>query len=151
MTFYLKERLSSKLKSIINTPSVGVRAAIINKQHQILLIKHTYREGWHMPGGGLAPGETPIQGISREVKEETNLHIESAAVVSVLLNKWRSQHDYVILFKVIQFTGSPCINDPSEILDIEWFNTNQLPEDITINTRRRIEEIISGEPNNGHW
>ena len=36
----------------------GVRAAVIDAENRIFLVKHTYVPGWYLPGGGVDPGET---------------------------------------------------------------------------------------------
>lgn len=50
--------------------------AILPRRHQVLL---TYQAGIHhefqLPGGGIDPGESPIQALHREVYEETGWRI----------------------------------------------------------------------------
>ena len=38
--------------------TLGVRALVIDEQRQILLVQHSHVRGWHLPGGGVEPGET---------------------------------------------------------------------------------------------
>jgi mutator protein MutT len=59
---------------------IAVKAVIV-KAGRILLIKRshhdTHKPGvWEFPGGRLEPGEDPLKGLIREVKEETGLIIE---------------------------------------------------------------------------
>lgn len=55
---------------------------------EILLIKHqehtNNRAYWLLPGGGIEDGESEIQCIQREVREETNLQVR---VVGLLLDE----------------------------------------------------------------
>jgi len=39
-----------------------------------------YVDCWHLPGGGIDTGETPIEALQREMREETSLDITSATV-----------------------------------------------------------------------
>ena len=151
MKIYLLESIASKIKSILGSPSLGVKAVIFNNKQQVLLIQHTYRVGWHLPGGGLIAGETPRAAVCREVLEETGLKIFNPLLVSALLNKWRHQHDYVLLYKVTDFLGAPKIQDHHEIANIGWFNLSRLPDEVTSNTRSRISEILNGDSQNDHW
>lgn len=59
----------------INSPTVRVSTIIINKNQEILLVKHRKkdREYWVLPGGHLDYGETIAQCAERELKEETCL------------------------------------------------------------------------------
>ncbi|MFI6501235.1 NUDIX hydrolase [Nonomuraea typhae] len=38
---------------------------------------------WHLPGGGIDPGEQPEDALAREVREETGLDLTSARLVGV--------------------------------------------------------------------
>lgn len=42
-----------------------------------------YADCWHIPGGGIEPGEDQIQALTREVKEEVGININSAKVLLV--------------------------------------------------------------------
>ncbi len=51
---------------------VGVAGVIFNQKDEILLFKHTYREiGWGLPGGYMKAKEHPMEGLEREIEEES--------------------------------------------------------------------------------
>jgi len=64
---------------------VAVGAVIEDDEDRVLLVKHKKERGgywqgkWICPGGALEPGERIVDGIRREVREETNLEIELVA------------------------------------------------------------------------
>jgi 8-oxo-dGTP diphosphatase len=79
-------------------PSVGVFAAIFNEHNHILLVKIKYgSQNWTLPGGHLDPHESPIDGVKREILEETGFVVEVDHLIS--LYSAPEKDDLVLLFK----------------------------------------------------
>lgn len=65
---------------------IGVYALAI-KDDSVLLIKKArgpYTGKWDLPGGSLEFGEKPLDGLSREVLEETGLTVKKSSLLNVL-------------------------------------------------------------------
>jgi 8-oxo-dGTP pyrophosphatase MutT (NUDIX family) len=63
------------------------QGAIIQDHHILLLKQMEHASGrsyWHIPGGGIEPGETEELCVQREMLEETGLHVQ---VHSLLLDE----------------------------------------------------------------
>lgn len=56
-----------------NQYRAGVGAVIINSKKQILMFARSDNGAWKLPQGGLNPNENNIEGLFREIKEETRL------------------------------------------------------------------------------
>ena len=50
---------------------------------QVLLVHRSDYDLWNLPGGGLEKGESPWQGVIREVKEETGLNVSVTRLAGV--------------------------------------------------------------------
>ncbi len=66
--------------------SFGVRTIVISNNNKVLLVKHSYKADWYIPGGNLACCEEAAKGAVREVYEETSLKITNLKLVLVEKN-----------------------------------------------------------------
>ncbi len=126
--------------------SVG-DAAIIDDAGRILLIRRADNGKWAMPGGALAVGETPAEGVVREAWEETGLRCEAVALVGVhdsrLCGTVAPHHLYHFCFLCRPLDGPEPASPPSygfETLDRAWFAEDALPEDLDPGHLSRIPE-----------
>jgi 8-oxo-dGTP diphosphatase len=68
-------------------PLVGVGAVIVDDDGRVLLVRRARPPllgHWSLPGGLLELGETLVDGVRREVVEETGLIVEPQAIVEVV-------------------------------------------------------------------
>jgi ADP-ribose pyrophosphatase YjhB (NUDIX family) len=125
--------------------TLGVRGAAFNEKGEICLVRHTYIPGWHLPGGGVEPGQTLQHALARECLEEARLEIIDEPILhGVFFNNYASQRDHVAVFHIKKFCIKEIKKADTEIAETKFFNLQQLPEDVTEGTRRRIIEIVEG-------
>ncbi|HYN65979.1 MAG TPA: NUDIX domain-containing protein [Ornithinibacter sp.] len=70
---------------------VAAYAVVIAEERLLLtqLAGHTGAPGrWNLPGGGLDPGESPTEGVVREVAEETGQVVDQVRLVDVMTQHW---------------------------------------------------------------
>ena len=61
-------------------------SALVKRADGGLLLVRTPRRGWELPGGQIELGETVIDGLKREVYEESGVEIEVGRLASVRSN-----------------------------------------------------------------
>ena len=131
--------------------TIGVRGIVLSENREVLLVKHSYMDGWHLPGGGVKRGEALIAALARELREESGVEMTGPPeLYGVYFNSKFSSGDHVILFVVRAFRKTePRAN--FEIIDHGFFPLGQLPDDTTASTRARIAEVTYGGPAPEHW
>jgi ADP-ribose pyrophosphatase YjhB (NUDIX family) len=125
------------------TPFSGADAAIVDDTGRMLLIQRADNQCWAMPGGALDVGETPAEGAVREAREETGVLCEPVVLVGVFDSRRcgsRSRHHlYHYVFLCRPLAGTPIApSHPDEVLDMQWFAEEELPEVIDPGHRSRI-------------
>jgi ADP-ribose pyrophosphatase YjhB (NUDIX family) len=132
--------------------TVGVRGAVLDAQGRVLLVRHGYVNGWHLPGGGVEPGETLLDALARELMEESNVKVAGTpALHAVYFNNAASRRDHVALFIVREFEYGGPLPASFEIQECGFFPVEALPDGTTAATRRRLEEVLHGTPAAAHW
>ncbi|MDJ1159337.1 NUDIX domain-containing protein [Chelatococcus sp. SYSU_G07232] len=132
--------------------TLGVRAAVLDDAERVLLIRHTYTKGWHLPGGGVEVGETMLDALKRELREEVHVRLTGEPVLhGLFFNPQGSRRDHVAVYVVRDFEQlRPKLPD-HEIAEIGFFPLEGLPEGTTRGTRARLIEIIDEEPVSPVW
>jgi ADP-ribose pyrophosphatase YjhB (NUDIX family) len=132
--------------------SVGVRALVEDEDGSILLVRHTYVGGWHFPGGGVHPGETAAAAVDRELGEEAGLSLSAQPqLFGVYLNRSMSARDHVLFFRCQSWRRIRDFRPNYEIADARFFARSSLPDDISRGSRRRLDEITTGNPPSPYW
>ena len=132
--------------------TLGVRALVRDREGRVFLVKHSYVSGWHLPGGGVEPGETMATALARELREEGNIEIAGAPrLFGVYFNARISRRDHVALFVIEDFRQPSPPRRNTEIVDHGFFPPSALPDGATASTRARIAEVMEGKPAAEFW
>ncbi|MET0779348.1 MAG: NUDIX domain-containing protein [Candidatus Saccharimonadales bacterium] len=95
---------------------VAAKAVIVNDEGKILVLREaaTYKDGtnvgkYHVPGGRLDKGEAFLDGLRREIAEETGLEAEPLYPLHV--DEWRPiirgvPHHIIAVFMLCKLKGS---------------------------------------------
>lgn len=132
--------------------TLGARGVVIDDRNRVFLIRHSYVNGWHLPGGGVDVGETFEQAMRRELMEEGRIEVVGEPVLhGVFLNSHVSIRDHVAVYVVRQFRQDRMPEPNREIVECGFFGVDELPDDTTLGTRLRIAEVLSGQRKIATW
>ncbi|UYY78912.1 NUDIX domain-containing protein [Sphingomonas sp. R1] len=128
----------------------GVRAIACTPEGRVVLVRHSYVAGWHLPGGGQEAGETAEAAVLRELREEVGMVSHGAIrLLGTLQHRPNFRRDTVTLAVVEQvaFAFRPSL----EIVEAAAFDPAALPGGTTSGTSRRIAEWREGRPIAEAW
>ncbi len=132
--------------------TLGVRAAVLDREDGVFLVRHTYVDGWHLPGGGVEWRETLREAVEKELREEGNLTLAGEPeLFGMYLNDHVSRRDHVALFLVRHFRQEGPRLPDKEIAEARFFPLADLPPGTTAATRRRLAEIAGTAPRADRW
>lgn len=118
-------------------PIAGVSVIITNLGGDVLLLRHSYGpDVWALPGGGLKPGEDPLEAARREVAEELGVtlpHIAQFAMLEEVVSG--SPHTAYLFAATCDQRPRP---DGREVVEARFFPSHSLPEPLGRATRTRI-------------
>lgn len=131
--------------------TLGAQGLVIAPDDRILLIRHTYRPGWHFPGGGVERNETVESALARELDEEAAVEVTGPpALFGIYANFKAFPSDHVSLFVIRSFVRR-AFTPTREIAAAEFFARDALPEGTIGPVHRRLAEVLYGAPPSHHW
>jgi ADP-ribose pyrophosphatase YjhB (NUDIX family) len=131
--------------------TLGVRVIVCDDAGRVLLVRHGYAHGWHLPGGGVERGETAPQAAAREAAEEGGVAvIGEPELVGFHANHGNFPNDHIAVYRLAEWRAC-APREGMEIAERGFFAPSALPEGVTPGTRRRLAEIFEGAPRDAHW
>ena len=123
-------------------------AGFVYKDGKILLQKRRDDESWALNGGCLELGETFEDALKRELKEELGITITKYRPVSVLSGE-KEYHVYPngdevygidAVYEILEYEGE-LTPDNDEVLEIGWFDLDNVPEKMHLPDKNFINNI----------
>lgn len=145
-------RIVQKYWRLTRGLTMGAQGIVLDQDNRILLIRHTYRPGWHFPGGGVERNEAVLEALERELTEEAGVLIgETPELLGIYTNFRAFPSDHILLFVVRQWT-QPSIPPPNrEIAEQGFFRRDALPDGVIDPVRRRLAELFDDAPRANLW
>ena len=109
--------------------SVGAICIVERDDGALLLVRHSYRKRWGFPGGLLQRGEEATIAARREAMEEVGLRIETIAPPAVVVDPRARRVD--VIYRCLPAAGEALDElrpRSPEIVEVGWFDPQQLPE-----------------------
>jgi 8-oxo-dGTP diphosphatase len=133
-----------------NNVILGQKAFIINTNKEILILKRqnseVYNDLWDVPGGKLEEGDTLLEAISREIREETGLKLQR--IISVLSSsKFQGQaSDKPIIFRniyLVKAEGDVVISNEHQ--EYKWVDVSKIA-DYTFGNDQDLQMVLKRLP-----
>lgn len=135
-------------KALAVPVAFGAAGAVYDAQGRVLLVRHTYMDGWRLPGGGVGRGEAAAAAVLRELKEEVGLSGGVAEFFALYSRRGGFVTNVVALYRV---TGAAIAFTPNlEISAILFADPHDPPPGCAPVTLRRMAELC-GAPPDPYW
>lgn len=125
-------------------------AALVEQGGKIVLVRHSYKSGWMLPGGAVERGEPPAHAIIRELQEEIGLtHSAPPQLVGVFTRRIGLATNAVLLYRVREavFVFKPGF----EIRAIRLADPAAPPEGTSPAVQRRFKELMGEASQAPFW
>jgi 8-oxo-dGTP pyrophosphatase MutT (NUDIX family) len=148
MAFKLLEGLKRRRDLV----TLGAQGLVVGEGDRVLLIRHSYRPGWHFPGGGVENGETVEAALARELHEEAGVILKGPAEFRGLYSNFRSfPGDHIALYLVRDWEQPAVPGANAEIREQGFFHWRDVPETTHPGTRRRLLEVFGDVAQSASW
>ena len=113
---------------------------------ELLLIKRKrdpYKDFWALPGGFLEMNETPIEGVIRELSEETGLKIKEFKEVGTFgeIDRDPRGRTITIVYYTFLKSNNLSLKAQSDAIELGWFSMKEIPN-LAFDHRDIIDEAI---------
>ena len=135
-------------------PGIGVGVMIVNENKILLGLRNPDKikasselqgQGtWTMPGGKVDFMEKLIDAAKRELIEETGLVANDLELLCISDDMTDTAHYVTVGFIVKEYTGNVKTMEPETILEWNWFDLDNLPENLYKPSAKCIEKYKKG-------
>ena len=141
------------------THFVSAAGVVYREDGKVLLIRSA-RRGWEFPGGVVEPGEAILDGLKREILEESGVTAEPVYLTSVYQNLARKKGygplegmtlptTVNLFFRCRWVRGEGTVTEES--LETGWFTPEEVMERITMPYLRKSFEEINAFDGKQHF
>jgi 8-oxo-dGTP pyrophosphatase MutT (NUDIX family) len=109
---------------VVHYANLAAGVVVLDAADRVLLVgQHRYtldEASWEIPEGGIAPGEAPLDGIGRELREETGVEATDWRELARVHLSNSVSDEAGIIYAASGVTEGPADPEPTEQLEILW-------------------------------
>ncbi len=109
-------------------------------------LKRAFPGVWDLPGGVVEPGESLVEALVRELREELDVRVDagSCTPLAELSLSLRGDLLRMTAYRVGAWRGTPVNAAPDEHDDLAWFGLDDLPDLAHAPVRSALVEVLRG-------
>lgn len=109
--------------------TVGTIPFVFRADGRVLLVRHSYKQGWATPGGFVNRREAPQDAAVREAHEEVGLGVRIVGEPLVVVEAPTQRVEIVLFAEPLPNVDPDAARPVSvEIVEVAWFDPDDLPE-----------------------
>jgi 8-oxo-dGTP pyrophosphatase MutT (NUDIX family) len=136
----------------------GVRALILDERDHVLLVRFhweglEFADGfWANPGGGLEPGESRLEALQRELREEVGLVVDELGpevwtkTALFPMSRWDGQVDHIHVHRIARFDPAPEMSAEQlraeNVQEIRWWSPEELADADATFAPRSLPDLL---------
>lgn len=124
----------------MRTERVELTTLCLIRQGERILLQNRVKKDWQgyaLPGGHVEPGESIVESVIREMREETGLTIRAPKLCGIKQFPIEDGRYLVFLFQTERFEGELRSSDEGAV---EWVMRNEVPK---LPTVADLEELLT--------
>jgi 8-oxo-dGTP diphosphatase len=112
--------------------SKATAGALVEEGRRVLLARRAhepFQGRWDIPGGFLEEGEHPLDGVRRELREETGLEIEPVDFLGMWMDRYGGDSTAEATLN-LYWTARATAGEPApadDVNELRWFGPDELP------------------------
>ncbi len=141
----------------------AARALIVDPDDRVLLVRFEFPAGtrWALPGGGIEPGESPVEAIRRELVEEVGLHEADVGphlwtrvhIIPFISGHWDGQREVIHLVRTDRFEPAPVLSweamHAEYVHELRWWTADEIRDASAVFVPRALHAhllpVLAGE------
>jgi 8-oxo-dGTP pyrophosphatase MutT (NUDIX family) len=144
-----REGFIALLNAGLPTKRIIAQGLLRDGAGRVLLCRLTYKPEWDLPGGVVEVGESPADGLVRELQEELGITVTVNGLITVnWLPAWRGWDDACVMLFDLGVADASVVDtmrlQPTEIAGVEWCDEATITTHATAAARELLDAVRAG-------